>query len=272
MDMQVGSLTITPLRDGEFHAGPDYFGTDASFAGHEALLSDDGKMHLPIGCFLLRGGPLGSSTVLVDAGLGEMSAPGVSGGALLDELERAGVRPGDIDSVICSHLHIDHCGWLVDNEARPIFTNASISAGSGDWARFVDGTDLMQDHTRAGLRELASKDRVRLIDQDVVVAPGVTAVLAPGHTPGHLILVIADGDQRALLLGDAICCPVQLEELDWAAMSDVDPELARRTRERLWRELEETGSPAVGAHFPELRFGRVLAGESRRRWTGVAAA
>ena len=89
----------------------------------------------------------------------------------------------------------------------------------------------------------------------------------PGHTPGHLCVVVASGGQRALLLGDAVTCPVQLDEPTWHSIGDVDPELANRTRERLWRELEGKDVTGAGAHFPELRFGRVLKGSGKRWWT-----
>ena len=265
MELRVGDITITALNDGEFRTGPDYFGPEASFAGHEDLLDDDGRLHLPIGCFLLRGGPLRDQTVLIDAGLGKMSADNFDGGALLDELSGAGLAPSAIDLVVCSHLHVDHCGWLIDTEGRPVFANATVSVGSGDWTRFVeDGADLMLEHTRAGLKALFADGRVTLVDDDGPVAPGLSTMHAPGHTPGHLVMVVADGDSRALLLGDAISCPIQLDETEWAAISDVDPKVARATRERLWRELEDSGTPAVGAHFPGLQFGRVLNGTGRR--------
>jgi hypothetical protein len=75
------------------------------------------------------------------------------------------------------------------------------------------------------------------------------------------------GDRRALLLGDAIVCPVQLDEPTWQSIGDVDPGLAARVRERLFRELEDGATLGAGAHFPELRFGRVLAGRGRRWFT-----
>jgi hypothetical protein len=80
-----------------------------------------------------------------------------------------------------------------------------------------------------------------------------------------MCVVISSGRQRALLLGDAVTCPIQLDEPTWQSMGDVDPELARRTRARLWRELEDERTAGAGAHFPELQFGRVLPG-SARRW------
>lgn len=89
-------------------------------------------------------------------------------------------------------------------------------------------------------------------------------MLAPGHTPGHLCVVLSSGAQGALLLGDAITCPVQLDEPAWHSLGDVDPALAGRTRERLWRELEDDRTAGAGAHFPGLQFGRVLRGVARR--------
>ena len=266
--LTVGDIEVTALSDGEFITGPRFFGPEATFAGHEAMLNDDGKLHLPIGCFLLRGGPLGGRTVLVDAGVGAVSNSYLVGGELPAQLRAAGVAREEIDTVVCSHLHLDHCGWLVDGEGRPMFPSATVWAGAADWRRFVDEeADMMLDHVRAGLRDLAEAGKVELVDADRVVAPGVSTLAAPGHTPGHVAIVVADGPARALLLGDAITCPLQLDETDWAAMSDVDAELAGATRRRLWDELEAPDTLGAGAHFPGLQFGRVLAGEGRRYWS-----
>ncbi|MBV9254592.1 MAG: MBL fold metallo-hydrolase, partial [Actinobacteria bacterium] len=79
-------------------------------------------------------------------------------------------------------------------------------------------------------------------------------------------VVLSSGDQRAMLLGDVVHCPIELLEDEWAGLGDVDPALAKRTRNALARELEGTDVPAAAAHFPGLQFGRLLAGEGRRRW------
>jgi hypothetical protein len=90
---------------------------------------------------------------------------------------------------------------------------------------------------------------------------------------GHLAVVITSGRQRRLLLGDAITCPVQLNEPEWHSLGDVDVALANRTREQLWREMEDPQVIGVGSHFPGLRFGRVLPGVDRRwstkQWDGT---
>lgn len=263
--MRVGELEIVPLRDGTFTAPDGYFGADADVTAHADLLDADGRLRLPIGCFLVR---TGDRTVLIDAGLGRVRDELFEGGHLLDELAALDVRPGDIDLVVCSHLHLDHCGWLADKEAVPVFPRALVCVGTADWRLFVERREgVMRRSIREALVGLAEADRVRTLDGDVTVAPGITAVAAPGHTPGHTCIVVSSGHERALLLGDAITCPVQLEETDWSAMSDVDPGLAAATRERLWRELEGDGTVGVGAHFPELQFGRVLTGSGRRWWS-----
>src|SRR5205814_8580706 len=96
--------------------------------------------------------------------------------------------------------------------------------------------------------------------------PGVDTMAAPGHTPGSTIVVVSSGADRALLLGDVVHCPIELIDDEWGSMGDVDPELAKRTRIALARELEGTDVPVAAAHFPGLQFGRLLAAEGKRRW------
>jgi glyoxylase-like metal-dependent hydrolase (beta-lactamase superfamily II) len=268
--MRVGDLDITPVSDGQFVAPPEFFGPNTDYTGHEDLLDADGVLRLPIGSFVVRGaGAARDGTVLVDAGIGRVKNDWFEGGLLLDALAAAGVALDEIDAVVCSHLHLDHCGWLISEEdGSAVFPNAQVWAGAGDWRLFVEERDgLMREHVHAGLQALAERGRVSLVDGDASVMPGVSTMAAPGHTPGHVAIVLSSGEERALLLGDAISCPVQLDETDWAAMSDVDPALARRTRERLWQELEGEHTVGAGAHFPGLQFGRVLRGDGRRWWS-----
>jgi glyoxylase-like metal-dependent hydrolase (beta-lactamase superfamily II) len=103
-------------------------------------------------------------------------------------------------------------------------------------------------------------------DRSGPLLPGVDVMAAPGHTPGSTVIVLSSGTERAMLLGDAVHCPVELSDDEWEGMSDVDPALAKRTRIALNRELEGTDIPVAAAHFPGLQLGRVLLGEGRRSW------
>ena len=262
--MRIGELELLAVDDGlcklpqEFYVGLD-------FAAHPELLAHDGRVHIPIGCFVVR---TGDTTVLVDAGLGALDVGWARGGDLPDALAAVGVAPEDIDVVVCSHLHLDHIGWLAV-DGQPFFPNATVRYGSADWQRFVVDVDGA-DRGRQIMEALAASDRLEPMDGDMVtIAPGITARHTPGHTLGHYGFVLSSGDARALLLGDAVECPLQLEEPDFSVMSDVDPALAARTREALWAELEGTTAMMTAAHFPGLEFGRVMRGEGKRYFTPV---
>jgi len=263
--VRVGEIDLVPLNDGickmpqEFYIGLD-------FDAHKELLADDGRVHIPIGCFLLRSG---DTTVLIDAGLGDVEVEWGRGGELPGALRAVGVLPEDVDVVVCSHLHIDHIGWLVVDDA-PYFRNAVVRYGAADWQQFVADADA-DDRRRQIMEVLADAGRLDPLDGDMLhIAPGLTARHTPGHTLGHYGLVVSSGEDRAVLLGDAVECPLQLEEPDFHTLSDVDPGLGARTREAMWRELEGTDVVVIGAHFPGLQFGRVLAGTGKRLFSPLA--
>ncbi|MFG1926348.1 MBL fold metallo-hydrolase [Cryptosporangium sp. NPDC048952] len=262
--MLIGDIDVHPLADGTFRASPEYFGDHVRAEGHEDLFGSDGFAFLPIGCFLVR---TGDRTILVDCGMGPQlrdSGPRrlLIGGQLPLGLRALGVAPSDVTDVVCTHLHSDHTGWLFDRTASPTFGNATIWFGAPEWDHFVLNSDVwMFDHIRAGFR---GSSRLRPISEDSTIAPGVSVTMTPGHTPGHLSVIVASGGRRAFLLGDAVICPVQLDEPTWQSIGDFDPALAARVRDRLFRELEDPSTLGAGAHFPELQFGRVLLGRTRR--------
>jgi glyoxylase-like metal-dependent hydrolase (beta-lactamase superfamily II) len=259
--MSLGDLQLISVSDGTCKIPPEYFmGSD--WSAHQELLGPDGMFTGQLGCFVVRSS---QRTVLVDTGVGPLDNQFFHGGHLPAALERAGVARDEIDTVVCTHLHLDHAGWLVQ-DGEPFFPNANVRFGEGDWGQFVTGGDGV-GWIRNGLRLLDQRGRVEPITTDSEsIAPGITARAAPGHTHGHIVLVLSSQGERLVLLGDAVTCPAQLEEPDWQAISDVDPGLATRTREALFRELEGSGDLAVAAHFPDLRFGRVLPGGGARRF------
>ena len=259
--LRVGERTILALSDGVVVIPAAFIGTpEHPTAGHDAVRGADGRAPLPVGCFLVPG----DTTVLIDAGFGPADHEGrgtLVGGGLLGALADNGFRPADIDVLALSHLHLDHVGWLADLAGRPTFARAQVLVGRADWEYFVEGGDAalpLAGHIRAGLLAIAQAGQLTLLDTDGPVAPGVTRLAAAGHTPGHSVFVVSSGPDRALLLGDALYCPAQLTQTDWAALTDVDPDLARATRRRLAGDLAERGGVAVGCHFPGLRAGRLL--------------
>jgi glyoxylase-like metal-dependent hydrolase (beta-lactamase superfamily II) len=256
--MQVGGISVDAVSDGAFVVHPTYFGAGIAEDARPEVFGRGGFAWLPIGCFLVR---TGERTVLVDAGLGpdQDELPRgmrLVGGQLFVGLGALGVRAGDITDVVITHFHTDHVGWLFDLAAEPVFPNAKIWYGAADWDYFVNGPGDIRPHIRDGF--LGNVDRQHPLTHDTTVAPGIDVVLTPGHTPGHLCVSLASGNERLLLLGDAITCPIQLAEPTWHSYGDVDPTTAQQTRQSLWQQLKTMRG--VGAHFPDLTAGRVSAG------------
>jgi glyoxylase-like metal-dependent hydrolase (beta-lactamase superfamily II) len=255
-EFRVGDRRVIGLVDGFFTMNEGFM----NVPGYQRQFEDEsGHANLPVASFLVEG----DETLLIDAGVGPFSVVGLSGGALLDELVAVGVQPDEIDVIAVSHLHLDHDGWLATEDRGVTFPNAVIHVGRGDYERFVIGDPTrfrMAPHKKAALAELLAADRVVLVDDATEIVPGVVALPTPGHTPGHLAFAIRDRGERLLVLGDAMYCPAQLTDADLTAMHDVDPALARRSRELIQRELETHETSAVGCHFPGLRAARVVGG------------
>ncbi|HEY3697316.1 MBL fold metallo-hydrolase [Phenylobacterium sp.] len=265
--MRIGDLEVEVLQDGSARGPADMFGVAENSA--HADMVHDGHIELPIACFLVR---TAGKTVLIDAGMGPTvfdwtPKPGrnmrLEGGKLPAALARVGVSPEDIDLILPTHMHQDHGGWIIAHGA-PFFPNAVVRFGAGDWDAVVE-TSKWEGHAE-GMRALRAAGRVELIEHDGEVAPGIAALATPGHTPGHQCYVLSSGGQRAMILGDIISCPLQIEAPEREALADMDKQLSIATRDRILRELD--GETLVGGpHFPGLRFGRVLMGEGRRYWS-----
>jgi glyoxylase-like metal-dependent hydrolase (beta-lactamase superfamily II) len=210
---------------------------------------------LELGGFLVRHG---GRIALVDAGVGSIGGP-YAGGAFLSSLADHGVVPDDVTDVLFTHLHFDHVGWATQ-KGEVVFSNATYRCDRRDWAHFV-GPDP------GATKKLSPiESRLETWDGSGPLLPGLDVLAAPGHTPGSTVVVLSSGTDRALLLGDVAHCPVQLVDDEWAILGDVDPDLARRTRTALAREIESTAVRVAGVHFPGMRFGRLLPGEGGRRW------
>jgi glyoxylase-like metal-dependent hydrolase (beta-lactamase superfamily II) len=248
--------------------------TEEQWEPHKRWLDHAGNVEFPFSCFLVRSG---GRTVLVDTGLGAINMMGFTGGSLLGELKSAGVTPEEIDTVFVTHLHVDHCGTVVqlDGEtAQPTFPNAKYCWTAEEqkhWTGSVLESAFMTPDQKTYLKAMlpAMEGRFEPTRDGDALAPGISVIATPGHTPGHAGVVVSSGADRAFILGDAISCPVQLTESEWSGLGDLDPKLARQSQEMVAREAEETGALLTAAHFPGLTFGRVLQGEGRRYWQPV---
>jgi glyoxylase-like metal-dependent hydrolase (beta-lactamase superfamily II) len=269
----VSELRIDPVFDAEFMSLPTdgWFdwsggrGVDAEDWGAHADLLVDGHLRFTVGAYLVRGGPVGDRVVLIDAGVGPETNPDdlIPPGVLPDSLVALGVGPHEITDIVITHLHYDHTGWLAPGGA-PFFERATVHVPSADIAYFTDPASEGGSARVTPGRLAALGDRLRPFDAGETPVPGLDFVDAAGHTPGSTIVVASNGVRRVVFLGDVVHCPMQLVDADWAAMSDVDPVMARHTRERVVQELD--GAEVGAAHFPGLQLGRLLVSERPRQW------
>jgi glyoxylase-like metal-dependent hydrolase (beta-lactamase superfamily II) len=258
--MELGDFRVDHVVDGVGRFLPTRVfagSTDEQWATHRELLDADGRLLMTMGGFLVRGR---GRTVLIDAGYGKGDFMGIKTGGLLDNLRGLGVAPTDVTDLVFTHLHIDHVGWAsVDGEV--VFPNATYRCAPADWEHF-----MVQHPGAEAARLEPAIDRFERWEGETTILPGLYTMATPGHTPGSTTLVLSSGDDRLMFLGDVVHCPVQLEDDEWAALFDVDPVLAKRTRNALARELEGTNIRVSGAHFPEMTFGRLVQAEGRRRF------
>jgi glyoxylase-like metal-dependent hydrolase (beta-lactamase superfamily II) len=194
-------------------------------------------------------------------------------GFLLDSLSALGVPTEAVTDIVLSHLHFDHIGWLSAKGAA-VFPNATFRVERRDLDHFLRPEQAIEDaYYQAAWGVVPTAERLEPIlariepwDGDVALAPGLNALFTPGHTPGHSVFILSSGTERMMMLGDVAHCPLQLTDVDFSVMADMDPTLADRQREWVRREIAGTATLVAGAHFPDLRFGRLLAGQGRSGW------
>ena len=226
-------------------------------------------------CYLVR---TSERLILVDTGVGGNGTLGVewikTEGGLPAELEQVGVASEDVDVVVITHAHLDHIGWNLVRDgdggdggaARPRFANARYAVQRAEWEGFVrDGDEFDRKAFEQSLRPLESLGVLQLVDDGERVADGVTLRLAPGHTPGHQVVALESGGERAVLSGDLANHPAQVTEPAWVASGDLDPEGAAVTRARWLDTVEEWNATLCTAHFPQP-FGRLAREDGRRVW------
>jgi glyoxylase-like metal-dependent hydrolase (beta-lactamase superfamily II) len=267
----VGDIRITYLPDGETHLNPTAFfpaSTEEGWKLHPEWLDEDGQLLCSLGGLLVE---TGDRKVMVDTGFGprHVEFPGMGvfdGGQLLQGLAELKVEPAEIDTVVFTHLHLDHVNAAGRQEGDrwvAALPNARYLIREPEWQQWAGKNDPAGMYAET---EECLGDRVELYDSDRTVAPGVSVLSTPGHTAGHNSVVISSGEARAIILGDVVHCPVQLDEEEWGCVFDVDPALARSTRDNLLAELEGSGTLVAGGHFSDFTFGRIMQAEGKRSW------
>ena len=182
--------------------------------------------------------------------------------SFLADLAAAGYARETIDTVVCTHLHVDHVGWntmLVDGRWVPTFPKARYLMGRVEYAPWT--SQLEREDMTAVLADSVTPvwdvDLVDLVETDHRVCDEISLVPTAGHTPGHVSVRIASCGEEALITGDFMHHPCQIARPEWSSTADSDPAEARRTREAMLTGLAGTPTLVIGTHFAGRTAGHV---------------
>src|SRR6185312_3234587 len=260
---QVGEFTVTAVSDGVLHSNHDVIlGVDKDDSARLTGVPYGQPLPLDVNSFLIRHN---GKLILSDAGTGQGLYPVQKNlGKLPENLRAIGALPEAIDIIMLTHLHSDHSMGLLDEAGRKVFPNAELILHEVEAAFWLDRTLQPGDSERVvnnskKQRALTApyRDRLRRV-KDGEVLPGITAMLRPGHTPGHTNWLIQSGGERLLIWGDIVhLAAVQLARPEARLIYDVDTDLAARTRAEVldWAAREKL--VVAGAHLGFPGFGRV---------------
>ena len=257
----IGAVEVTPLWDGPLPSTLEKIPDAGHRAEADKLLARAGPDALIMNVygFLLR---LGDRHALIDTGAGRLMSAEL--GRLDAALRAQGVAPEQIDYVFMTHVHRDHFGGLVDEAGQAAFPNAQLLLHEKEAAFWLDTRleDMPQRARRyrdAACQALALyAPRLRRI-KDGEGMSGVSARLAPGHTPGHTVWLVQSGGQSLLAWGDLIhLAPIHLPAPHIAMEYDLDPATALATRRRVLDWVAADNILVAGAHLPAPGIGAIV--------------
>lgn len=267
---KIGDMEVTVLfdgaRPGKLTASPTRSATLEQFqdalAAHNLPRDETASVFHPLA--VRTGGKL----IVLDTGNGPRSLAAGTG-QMAANFAAAGFDPKQVDMVVISHFHGDHIGGLVTAEGAPAFPNAEVKVPLAEWDYWLDDANMNKAAEGSNLRNahanvrrvfgaIPGKNLTKFQDRNEV-APGITAMATPGHTPGHTSFVLASGNARLLVQADVTSgiALVFVRNPDWFGGGDMDGPMAVATRRKLYDMLASEKMPMTGYHLPFPALGRL---------------
>jgi glyoxylase-like metal-dependent hydrolase (beta-lactamase superfamily II) len=227
----------------------------------------DGRMILSFQCFVMR---TKTRQIMLDTCIGndrkrEFDVFTNMQTSFIADLAHAGYKPDEIDTVLCTHLHFDHVGWnthLVDGKWVPTFPNARYLFGKQEYAhwKMLFETHGYHDlnHMTDAVQPVIDAGLVDLIDNNHRICEELSIFPSPGHTPGHCSILIESKGQRAIITGDMMHHPIQLERPADEGRFDMLKQVGCQTRLKFIDQVANTDTFVIGSHFSDPTGGYIV--------------
>lgn len=249
--MRLGDVEITALNDGTFGLNAAEVLTGITPAKLDEALERSflrEPVEESVNGFLVN---TGTKLVLIDTGAGSFFGPTL--GRLLGNLRASGYRPDQVDEIYLTHLHGDHVGGLI-RDGKAVFANAVVRCARRE-ADYWLSKDNPEKAAKEALAPYIAAGRFKPFDGDAELVPGIRAVAAPGHTPGHTLYEVESRGETLLLWGDLMHVgAAQFPDPSVTAHYDVDSPAAAEQRKKFFAEAAEHRFWVGGAHlsFPGI--------------------
>ena len=272
MKWKIGDVTVTKIVELETLGGSRFILPDATYDAVRPIswlvphfADAGGKLRMSIHSLVVEAP---GATYIVDTCLGndkkERRIPTWNDrmGPFLADLAEAGFPRERIDTVLCTHLHVDHVGWntmLVDGTWKPTFPNARYLFGRIEfehWRSQTDNTHMLPVFADS-VAPIVAAGLHTLVEADAQLSPEISLVPTHGHSPGHVSVKISSKGEEALITGDWAHHPCQFAHPEWASTADFDTRAAEATRRRMLAELADKPILLIGTHFAGATAGRV---------------
>lgn len=273
--VDVGDVAVYPLLQFHYRVDPARLFPDLPAQGFDpsawywrSPYVDDGLLVVDMGGFLVR---TPDRTILVDLGVGDgKPRPNPQfhdrRDGWLGLLRTAGVVESDVDTVVYTHLHVDHVGYGTRSDGdgwSPVFPGAVhlVAAVEYDfWTSAAAAPQLARlgDYLTDSIAPLRAAGLLRLVEPDIQICPEVRLRPAAGHTPGNVCVEVVSAGERAVFVGDMVHHALQLAFPDRSTDFCVDPAGASQARQALLADIAASGALMFPAHFPDAVPGRVV--------------
>ena len=239
-----------------------------------ARVPTDRGVQTSVNAFLVH---TGTHLVLVDTGAAKHIRPTM--GDLLENIRAAGYEPSGVDTILLTHMHVDHVGGLTTADGAAAFPNAVVRVAKAESDYWLDAESerRVPENKKPAFRvavqsvaPYAASGRLKPFEPGEELLPGVTAVPEPGHTPGQTGYLFSSKGQRLLAWGDIVHVrAAQFPKPGIAIDFDVDPKAAVATRKKIMAEAAREGYWVAGAHLPFPGIGTLRAEKKSYAWIPV---